>query len=43
MAQYYNSTTHICLGSHFAWDERLRLEYYIKIQKLLVEKSKEEL
>jgi IS30 family transposase len=29
MVQKHNSTTHICLGSHFTWDERLRLEYFL--------------
>ena len=29
MAQNYNNTTHICLGSHFTWDERIRLEYFL--------------
>ena len=29
MVQKHNSTTHVCLGSHFTWDERLRLEYFL--------------
>ncbi|MDC7248460.1 MAG: hypothetical protein PQJ49_00880 [Sphaerochaetaceae bacterium] len=43
MAQNYNNTIHICLGSHFTWDERLRLEYFLagknKYLKLLIEKN----
>jgi len=29
MVQKHNSTTHVCLGSHFTWEERLRLEYFL--------------